>query len=159
MPCLAASATAATLTGSLVEDHLAIFARCLDGERISKERGILTSSSEQRTPELMEIPNKQERGWLTAFNVAAIYVVHSPASARCAVGATQDLRRPRPPSAARSAGTSSWHGYGGPRAPRPPSSSPRRWRRHPQRSAKSSTGSAKPPAGSASHSPSTTSRS
>src|SRR5262249_58813484 len=39
----------------------------------------------------MELPTRQEREWLTAFGVAAIFVVWSPANTRCAIGATQDL--------------------------------------------------------------------
>jgi len=39
----------------------------------------------------MELPNRSEGGWLTAFGVAAIFIAWSPASTRCAIGATQDL--------------------------------------------------------------------
>jgi len=37
----------------------------------------------------MEIPTRQEREWLTTFDVAAVYIACS--SARCAVGTAQDL--------------------------------------------------------------------
>jgi len=41
----------------------------------------------------MELPNRFEREWLTAFGTAAIFITWSTASARCALGATQDLPR------------------------------------------------------------------
>jgi len=41
----------------------------------------------------VDIPSRQEQGWLTAFGVAAIYIAWSPASTRCAIGATQDLAK------------------------------------------------------------------
>src|SRR5262249_26783170 len=39
----------------------------------------------------MELPNRSERDWLTAFGVAAIFIAWSPANTRCAIGATQNL--------------------------------------------------------------------
>src|SRR5262249_40617441 len=42
---------------------------------------------------VVETPHRSEQGWLSAFGVAAIFVVWSPASTRCPVGATQDLAK------------------------------------------------------------------